>query len=286
MHIQNNNFINNYDGLYIDASGTISGTEVGLQINCNSLDNDHYNIYLNGRNKSVVANNDMYRKQSDTLGFTDIYMTDCTYSVISNNIISRDGGGANPATAIYLDNSDSTVITGNQVRTRDTGLYDNTATAAKDVLVKANKKAMNSSHTLVRMNTGGLTIANDTDVIVNNLVKFEEHGGGDFDATGTARITVPDGVNKVVLKAQVQFAANATGYRSAWIEKNDNFNYAGAPWVRTNAVDGLTTVVNLVSPPITVVNNDYFEVHVRQTSGADLDLETGTRCWFSVEVVA
>lgn len=309
MHIQNNNFINNYDGLYIDASGTTSGTEVGLQINCNSLDNDHYNIYLNGRNKSVIANNDMYRKQSDTLGFTDVYMTDCTYSVVSNNVMSRDGGGANPATAIYLDNSDSTVITGNQVRTRDTGLYidldttrvtcfgndfdgvtteidDNTVTASRDLLVKANKKAMDSSHTLVRMNAGGLTTANNTDVTVNNWVKFEEHGGGDFDATGTARITVPDGVNKVVLKAQIQFASNATGYRSAWIEKNDSNNYPGIPWVRIPAVDTVSSIINLVSPPITVVNNDYFEVHVRHTAGGDLDLSQGTSCWFSMEVVA
>jgi len=56
--------------------------------------------------------------------------------------------------------------------------------------------------------------------------------------------------------------------------------------MRVLPVDTVSTIINLVSPPITVVNDDYFEVSVRQNSGGDLDLGQGTSCWFSMEVVA
>jgi hypothetical protein len=104
--------------------------------------------------------------------------------------------------------------------------------------------------------------------------------------TNPSRVTIPAGISKVRLIANIQFANNATGYRSVNIIKNGSVTEPGKPNISQNAVNGTVTSVNISSPVLPVVEGDYFEVQVTQTSGGDLALQTGNfRTWFAMEVL-
>ena len=305
VHISDCQIIANYDGVYVDCSGT----EPAFTIANSSLDNDHYNLYLKDRLRNIIAGCDFYRQANDTSGFVDIYLNAADNTSIYGNSFIRAGGGSNPATAIYTTGTIDTLnVFGNYARNRDTGLYlastvaranvwgndfdglttqidDNTASGNKDITVVANKHAFNTSHTLVKMAASGQTLGTATLTTLNDWELVEDHGGGVFDTVGKAKITVPAGASKVVVRAQISFAADATGYRRVYVEMNGG-NVSGMPWQTAQAVSGIATVINICSAPILVSAGDYFEVVASQSSGGDLDVQGGTNCWFSVEVLA
>lgn len=105
------------------------------------------------------------------------------------------------------------------------------------------------------------------------------------NATNNSRLTVPTGVTRVILRANIKWAANATGRRNTVILKN-GLSFAGAPAVEQQAPTGPASVgQNLVSAPVLVTATDFFEVSVVQTSGGNLNINLGTESWFSMEVI-
>lgn len=103
-----------------------------------------------------------------------------------------------------------------------------------------------------------------------------------WDSGLPTRLTIPSGVNKVVLKANVQWDANDTGRREFSLRKNGG-SFIGQPDSRNAASQ--RTNDNMASAVIDVIAGDYFEVVVLQNSGGALNLMPGTPMWFALEVV-
>ncbi len=110
-------------------------------------------------------------------------------------------------------------------------------------------------------------------------------GGAQLASQGQGKLTVLQDTQKVVVKANVSFSANATGYRRARIIKN-GAHINGLPDVTVQPVTGVSTEIHLHSAPIEVVAGDYFQIQVYQTSGSDQTLLNTTKNWFSMEIVA
>lgn len=96
-------------------------------------------------------------------------------------------------------------------------------------------------------------------------------------------ITIPAGVNRVRVFANVGWTSNATGFRQLLVRKNA----AGAPGLgqderSANATD--VTLVN-VNSEFDVVAGDVISLTIQQTSGGNLDTLSGNSSWICVEAV-
>lgn len=105
-----------------------------------------------------------------------------------------------------------------------------------------------------------------------------------WSAGAPTRLTVPAGVSRVRVAANVRWAAHATGLRSALIRKNGAV-FDGAPSSYISTGTSLEHQVNLVSPAVAVADGDYFELLVQQNSGGNLAVTSEGRTWFAIEVV-
>lgn len=106
---------------------------------------------------------------------------------------------------------------------------------------------------------------------------------GFFSAANPSRLTVPSGVNYVILRAQVRWDSTADDMRQALIFKNGSPAYAGYAYdIRLTDDADLS---HLTTPVIPVSSGDYFEVvtKVESTSGNKI-LQSGSS-WFSVQVM-
>lgn len=140
-------------------------------------------------------------------------------------------------------------------------------------------RAYNSTTTI----TADATIPNGADTKVLHS-KLLINDGKLFDVSNN-RFTVPNGVKKVKLTAQCEFAFNATGIRQQKIFKNGT-TFLGYPNAVTQAISltNKTTMFQISSPVIEVKDGDYFEHFVYQDSGGDLALKKDTT-WFTIQVV-
>lgn len=128
----------------------------------------------------------------------------------------------------------------------------------------------------VLLRTADQTISDATDTAVTfptgsvteELDTTSFHDGG----TNTARITIPTGgAMWVDVGGCVEFAANATGQRQVWVEKNGT-EIKGSRV--TNA--GFATTNNRLALPalcILVAAADYLTMNVRQSSGGNLAIK-------------
>ncbi len=134
-------------------------------------------------------------------------------------------------------------------------------------------------------NSGGMSIANLTVTLVAfNLEVFDDAAIHD-NVTNNSRLTVPADVTRVSLDAQVEWAANSTGLRDAYIVKN-GVVFAGYPYDIKAPVSATNPTLQQVSSGVLdVTPGDYFEVAVYQNSGGSLGLGGGAtpRTWFSME---
>lgn len=110
---------------------------------------------------------------------------------------------------------------------------------------------------------------------------------GIYSPSNPTRLTVPAGVTKVRLAAQIVFGANATGKRDVLIQKNGSLNYDGRATTNTLPVTGTsqTMTVNLTSPVLEVTQGDYFEILAYQNSGGSLTVDDWWTTWATLEVV-
>lgn len=112
----------------------------------------------------------------------------------------------------------------------------------------------------VTLTTATATLISWTDVAVDPW--------GCWAVGNASRLTAPlDG--RYMALGTAQFAANATGIRSAWIDNN-----AGVTLARTQAAPtpALATWLQVVTPPFDLVKGDYITMSVQQNSGGNLAL--------------
>jgi hypothetical protein len=99
------------------------------------------------------------------------------------------------------------------------------------------------------------------------------------------RLTVPAGVSRVRLQANVTWTTNTTGYRRMYLQKN------GAAFPGEFLVDsanhGSSTPINqnASTPALEVSSGDYFELFVQQISGGNLDMQDSDTTWLAMEAV-
>jgi hypothetical protein len=116
------------------------------------------------------------------------------------------------------------------------------------------------------------TIATATDTaVVFDGVNSDEWGA--WAAGQPARLTAPL-TGRYMAVATVTFAGNATGIRSALIEKTGT---ATVGRMQVAPAAGLPTWLSVTSPPFDMIaGTDYVRLVVRQASGGDLDLNSST----------
>lgn len=118
----------------------------------------------------------------------------------------------------------------------------------------------------------------DTDGIHDNL-------------TNNSRLTVPAGVTRVVLKAQIiMLDYTVTGGRRIQLRKNGSLNFSGRGYVGARGVAGGESIGNglsFVTPVLNVVPGQYFELDAYQNSGINIALSdaNGDSCWFAMEII-
>lgn len=96
------------------------------------------------------------------------------------------------------------------------------------------------------------------------------------------RLTVPAGVSRVIVSANVIWALNQTGARFLGIHKN-GATFIGMGQLRHLAKDN--SEGNVISAAVDVSAGDYFELSVLQTSGGNLNVLAQNESWFAVRAV-
>ncbi len=97
------------------------------------------------------------------------------------------------------------------------------------------------------------------------------------------RLTIPAGLTRVRLSANISFANNTTGIRGIRLFKNGG-GFDGTISVTRDATSGTgNTDFNGNSAIVTVAQNDFFELQVFQDSGGALNLRTANATWLSIE---
>lgn len=107
------------------------------------------------------------------------------------------------------------------------------------------------------------------------------------NVTNNTRLTVPSGITKVRVAGFGIFASNVTGAR-AWAFYKNGASFSPG-WVESyaQAADDNYGRGFLVSPVLSVVGGDYFELMGYQNSGAALDTYYVAPhiCWASMELI-
>ena len=105
---------------------------------------------------------------------------------------------------------------------------------------------------------------------------------GFWNPTNPTRLTVPKGVKKVRVSANVLWASNATGSRLLRVKQNGNY-MPGLPYILKTAET--TAATQGSSGAIPVKEGDYFELEVRHEAGVAIDFRADPYTWFSIEAV-
>jgi hypothetical protein len=117
----------------------------------------------------------------------------------------------------------------------------------------------------------------------------EEYDTDNFhdNAVNNSRLTVPAGVSRVKLTANVYWQQDNVGRRIHALRKN-GAQIIGSFYASILPEDGIgsnTSSVNLASPVLSVSEGDYFEINAYQDSGGNLDIDSGDINWFAIEVI-
>jgi len=124
-------------------------------------------------------------------------------------------------------------------------------------------------------NSANQSIANITTTPLGFDTEIYDTNSFHDTVTNNSRITIGAGVTEVELGFTVEFAANATGIRHAFLTKN-GFTIDPLCMQKANAASATGTIISATSGPYTVTSGDYFEVQVYQTSGGALNVTGGT----------
>ncbi len=102
-------------------------------------------------------------------------------------------------------------------------------------------------------------------------------------ASHPTRMTVPTGVGKVIVRAQVRWSSGSTDLRQILLQKNGSTSFAGRPYdIRVTDNEDINFIC---SPPLNVTAGDYFEVLAIAPSSGGADILQNDSTWFSMEAV-
>jgi len=190
-------------------------------------------------------------------------------------------------------------VTGNATLGGDTDIVGNAAvTGTLNVAGQATTADLSASGTLggklafrgamVYFDSNQSIADSGADALIFDQESYDTSSIHD-NSTNPTRLTVPSGVTRVIIKGQVYFSADADGYRSAYVSKNNAATYAGRPIVVVASSGGASdTSIYLASPVLTVTAGDYFQLIAGHNAGNALNvlgLASGLYTWFAMEIV-
>lgn len=237
---------------------------------------------------------------SGTSNFNDVIVTGTVTAVdgnfsdsltVSGVPVDILGAGGSALTVREVDGSPSvgnvdTILVSNGTLTDDGGGQVTITTGGGGSLVTP----IDFSGALVST-TSGSSVAHLNQLILAWENELQDTDGY-YDAASPNRLTVPSGlgINTVILKAQIEWDGTTTdGMRFLQLVKNGsvlspdvvskikNVDFAAAQ----------SSVQQLLSYPLSVTDNDFFELRVTQANGstATIDITATDRNWFAIENV-
>jgi len=129
-----------------------------------------------------------------------------------------------------------------------------------------------------------VTIPDNTFTIFGFDVEVYDTDNIHDNITNNSRLTVPAGVSRVKVVAQVNWSTSSTGtQRSVDILKNGTGGYDGYPTHDPGSAAAADRAI-VRSPVLNVVPGDYFEVRGVQNSGSTLSAFSSIT-WFAMEII-
>ena len=132
--------------------------------------------------------------------------------------------------------------------------------------------------------TADETVANSTVLSLNWEGAAYDTDGFHDPNSNSSRLTIPIGVTRIQLTAQIRWDSSSINLREVQFYKNGANAYAGRAFSRAEAISG-ATVQTLISPVLVVTAGDYLEVVVWQNSGSSRTVLSHDSCWFGLQVV-
>lgn len=158
--------------------------------------------------------------------------------------------------------------------------YTFTTPDARSGVVEVKNLTMIGRRTLINM-SGAQSIPSSA----FTTVTWGTTNQNDLGATvSSGVITIPRGVNRIRVSFSVDFAANATGARQVYINKNGSA-LLGVPAFATQGMATSDGIMSGMSCPIPVVAGDTIQLQVWQNSGGALNVVTGFYSWLAVEAI-
>lgn len=120
--------------------------------------------------------------------------------------------------------------------------------------------------------------------LAGTQVDITDDGTGTHTIDRETRLVVPNGVTKVRLQGNIEFAANATGDRHVEIQKNGAAVFGGG--AHSQVADAQFGFMGVGSATLEVTAGDFFDLQVHQSSTGALNLlSANSKTWFSIEEV-
>ncbi|MBD3260367.1 MAG: hypothetical protein GF334_01595 [Candidatus Altiarchaeales archaeon] len=275
-------------------------------------------VEIQGFRNEFVASSGSLQNQIDNLD--DIYATDAELVSVSGHLQSQITGSSDLQSAYDAGDGIITTSSGKPAELDGTGelvavtgtftqgltigstsvdIYENSITIDGDRVVVEPDFVSASGYLdsrITSMDPNGISFKGAIVSKTNNQnlpsgantpVNFQsvqyDHGGW-FDASQPTRFTVPSGVSRVVVFANVSLEnSGATGKQQVKITRNDQFGQPGFPIAghaqETSSSDDL---YNVCTAPIEVTPGDYFEVQVFHNQGAGIDVFGTGNTWFGI----
>ncbi len=131
------------------------------------------------------------------------------------------------------------------------------------------------------------TITNNTWTAVNFDTEVYDTDTIHDTSTNNTRFTIPTGITRVRLSANIRFTANDTEQRGARFQLNGSDFIGQAEQLVHHPDSTNASMQNISSGVIDCVATNYFELEVYQNSSGNLDLlgDSGIATWFSIEII-
>jgi len=274
------------DYLRTSASNIISSGSLTLNNNIRFYlgSSSPFSMYYDGANSYVETTSGNI---VTTVKSNSSYFRVATYNSVGTEFDGITVGGPTPFVRLYYGGVQ-------QLRTESGGPILNATPSANDNSLKIATTAYADAAAAAAVPTfrGALVSENFTAVTVTNGIErsvplADEVYDTDaiHDSAGiTERLTVPAGVTRIILKANISWAPNNNGYRRAYFRKDGTTYNSGQGRSLIESAPNLSTQQGLVSAVLEVTSGDYFELIVQQNSGVNINVEV-VDTWIAMEII-
>lgn len=172
------------------------------------------------------------------------------------------------------------------------GTFDNARIAQSSVT--QHQAALSIARSQLTVGTGALvyshvnlSISNATNTMLTFDSEVYDDANVHSTSSNTSRLTVPSGVNRVVISAGISHLGSTStnsSFRMTLYKNGSMYTPQVHSQTHNAATNSATYRQELVSPPIPVSAGDYFEIEVWQNIGGSMTLALDT-VWASMEFV-